>query len=420
MDKKCKECHLDFEANNIQNSEVMNNNPNNNPSSVQFVDMVDDSDNDNDHAHKDMNLNEMSIMSIQSQSPPRSSSHAPFQYKGQPIAIHDPNPDSNLNSNSVLYYRNNEYEHEPLNVPLLAPTATATATELVHYEWLCPNCSTSGSNTSLPLRCHMCHSAVPVDNYIRILASAAVWGSEGMDVAVGSNTSINTNNATSMLPDDNGDGGTGTSNHTHSHTHGNIFACNDTVHTYGVMEVLELALHQSHTTAQTQVHVQRYSKGNKGTTSSSSNSSSSNSSNSNSNGTSKSILSYFPPTPTSAPQKQQLQLDGHGDGEGHEQSGGSDDNPSESGYRVWFCSTIPHISQNGVYGSHWSCGYRNIQMLCTSLMQVPQMQSRLFLGCGQVPGIAGLQMWVEKAWEEGFDVEVTTAHRLYICICVTV
>lgn len=32
------------------------------------------------------------------------------------------------------------------------------------------------------------------------------------------------------------------------------------------------------------------------------------------------------------------------------------------------CSPCPHVSQNGTAGFDWSCGYRNIQMICHSLL----------------------------------------------------
>jgi hypothetical protein len=36
------------------------------------------------------------------------------------------------------------------------------------------------------------------------------------------------------------------------------------------------------------------------------------------------------------------------------------------------CSATPHITQKGVpMGGEWSCGFRNIQMLCHSLMALP-------------------------------------------------
>ena len=65
-----------------------------------------------------------------------------------------------------------------------------------------------------------------------------------------------------------------------------------------------------------------------------------------------------------------------------------------------------HVSQKGSYGSAWSCGYRNIQMLCSSLMQLEEYRKVLFDGTGVVPEINGIQRWIETAWKDGFDVIV--------------
>lgn len=36
-------------------------------------------------------------------------------------------------------------------------------------------------------------------------------------------------------------------------------------------------------------------------------------------------------------------------------------------------------SQRGQYGAKWSCGYRNIQMLCSSLMKLPEYRHLILL-----------------------------------------
>lgn len=64
------------------------------------------------------------------------------------------------------------------------------------------------------------------------------------------------------------------------------------------------------------------------------------------------------------------------------------------------------VSQIGLEGSKWSCGYRNIQMLCCSLMNIDIYRSKLFHGTEEVPDINGIQSWIEKAWNAGFDVMV--------------
>jgi hypothetical protein len=70
-------------------------------------------------------------------------------------------------------------------------------------------------------------------------------------------------------------------------------------------------------------------------------------------------------------------------------------------YRV--CSPCPHITQTGLEGAHWSCGYRNISMLCHSLIQVPEYRRVLFNGDGDIPDVHGIQVWIERAWAAGFD-----------------
>ena len=59
----------------------------------------------------------------------------------------------------------------------------------------------------------------------------------------------------------------------------------------------------------------------------------------------------------------------------------------------------------GVEGAQWACGFRNLQMLLLSLVQVPDYRTLLFTGTGEIPDIHGLQCWIEKAWAAGFDIE---------------
>lgn len=77
-------------------------------------------------------------------------------------------------------------------------------------------------------------------------------------------------------------------------------------------------------------------------------------------------------------------------------------------YNFRLCSNLtPHITQQGVLdGVHWSCGYRNIQMLCYALQRLINKCSSeyiLFNNAGDIPDVAGIQLWIEKAWEAGFD-----------------
>jgi hypothetical protein len=67
------------------------------------------------------------------------------------------------------------------------------------------------------------------------------------------------------------------------------------------------------------------------------------------------------------------------------------------------CSPCPHITQAGFEGFDFTCGYRNIQMLCHVLIQQPEYKNILFNKQGDIPDIYGLQSWIEKAWKDGFD-----------------
>lgn len=78
-----------------------------------------------------------------------------------------------------------------------------------------------------------------------------------------------------------------------------------------------------------------------------------------------------------------------------------------SGLRLRVATLLPdHVTQLGSFGARWSCGYRNIQMLCSSLMQIPQYREVLFGGSGRIPSVWDLQGLIEKAWRAGFDPEV--------------
>jgi hypothetical protein len=66
-------------------------------------------------------------------------------------------------------------------------------------------------------------------------------------------------------------------------------------------------------------------------------------------------------------------------------------------------SPTPHITQKNAHGYNWACGYRNLQMLCLSLNSNPLYKKYLFNGDGKVPDIHGLQGYIERAWDAGFD-----------------
>jgi hypothetical protein len=63
------------------------------------------------------------------------------------------------------------------------------------------------------------------------------------------------------------------------------------------------------------------------------------------------------------------------------------------------------VSQRGSAGSNWTCGYRNIQMLCSALMRLPEYRRVLFRGDGAVPEVAEVQAAIERAWAAGYDPE---------------
>eukprot|EP01038_Epipyxis_sp_PR26KG_P008653 gene8653-11696_t len=76
-------------------------------------------------------------------------------------------------------------------------------------------------------------------------------------------------------------------------------------------------------------------------------------------------------------------------------------------YNIQFGLSIAcdHFTQKGQVGWQWSCGYRNIQMICSSLLKYPQFYNVLFNGNGKIPSISELQIWIENAWLAGFDPE---------------
>ncbi|XP_068617948.1 zinc finger-containing ubiquitin peptidase 1-like [Battus philenor] len=81
-------------------------------------------------------------------------------------------------------------------------------------------------------------------------------------------------------------------------------------------------------------------------------------------------------------------------------------NPSIA--KTYLCSAVDHYAST--YGDRgWGCGYRNMQMLLSSLVRHPQY-ARLLGGvaerdCDCVPSIPRLQLLVERAWQLGFDTQ---------------
>lgn len=57
------------------------------------------------------------------------------------------------------------------------------------------------------------------------------------------------------------------------------------------------------------------------------------------------------------------------------------------------------------YDDKWKCGFRNIQILALAAKSSgrPEMEKRLFNGCGFIPDVASIQKWIELAWQRGWD-----------------
>ena len=72
------------------------------------------------------------------------------------------------------------------------------------------------------------------------------------------------------------------------------------------------------------------------------------------------------------------------------------------------CTLSPfHYTQLYQEGKYWSCGYRNIQMLCSTILQHEKLRGvLLFSGERFIPSISDIQKRIEFAWREGFDREV--------------
>jgi hypothetical protein len=53
----------------------------------------------------------------------------------------------------------------------------------------------------------------------------------------------------------------------------------------------------------------------------------------------------------------------------------------------------------------YSCGYRSMQMICSSLLKINPLnaRSKLFGGSSFVPDVEGMKKWLEIAWQNGWD-----------------
>lgn len=72
--------------------------------------------------------------------------------------------------------------------------------------------------------------------------------------------------------------------------------------------------------------------------------------------------------------------------------------------RTWLCSNVDHYGAS--YGDKgWGCGYRNLQMLLSSLAANSTYQQVLFNGRPLIPSIPKIQRLIEAAWQKGFDLQ---------------
>lgn len=74
--------------------------------------------------------------------------------------------------------------------------------------------------------------------------------------------------------------------------------------------------------------------------------------------------------------------------------------------------TLAHFGQK----DNWSCGYRNLQMLLSSIMPNVYPNHPLFAeGRNRVPSINELQTLFEMSWEEGFDRDGADFYNHRLC-----
>lgn len=84
---------------------------------------------------------------------------------------------------------------------------------------------------------------------------------------------------------------------------------------------------------------------------------------------------------------------------------------SGPGTKTYVCSGVDHYASS--YGDKgWGCGYRNLQMMLSSLLQNTAYNEALYSAWGSngparsaMPSISRLQKMVEAAWAQGFDVQ---------------
>ncbi|XP_041462454.1 zinc finger-containing ubiquitin peptidase 1-like [Lytechinus variegatus] len=65
---------------------------------------------------------------------------------------------------------------------------------------------------------------------------------------------------------------------------------------------------------------------------------------------------------------------------------------------------LDHFSSS-MGDSGWGCGYRNIQMMLSALVEDPQFKQVVFNGRKDIPSIPRIQLLIEDAWSKGFDAQ---------------
>lgn len=76
---------------------------------------------------------------------------------------------------------------------------------------------------------------------------------------------------------------------------------------------------------------------------------------------------------------------------------------------VWLCSSLDHFS-NAAGDKGWGCGFRNVQMLLSSLLMSDSYKNSL-QDCRYIPCIPKIQVLIENAWREGFDPQGASHFR---------
>lgn len=80
--------------------------------------------------------------------------------------------------------------------------------------------------------------------------------------------------------------------------------------------------------------------------------------------------------------------------------------------RALLCTCVDHYASS--YGDRgWGCGYRNTQMIISSLLNHTGYNERLYKlwqkdkpPRSSVPSISRIQGLIEQAWSQGFDIQV--------------